>query len=380
MIVFCEECGKRYRVNAEKIKGEKAKVRCTACAHEFYVLKSGSDSGESPVSTQELMGSSFSDDGVQEKQEKTEMAGLDLPESSPTRKRRFGLRAKMTILFFLIPIALVVAAGLLYLRQLERLSSLITGESTRVVASLGEEIIKDKAQSVASQVELYLLSHPNLRGKGLEKDAGLASVAVQKVGITGYTALYQLPGEDGVWRTWAHVNPKIIGIDMSKLRGPLGRNFAGFWKVFTGVKGGNESSGYYSWQDKDGKIREKFMVCTPVKGTPYVVAATTYLDEFTRNIKTLEKNARAMTINTRNGVFGILGGTLLLIALIVFLYGHALTKNIKAITGVAERISLGELDAELDIKAKDEIGDLSDAIGRMQESIRLSLERMQRRR
>ncbi len=378
MIVFCEECGKRYRVDAEKIKGEKAKVRCTACAHEFYVLKSGSESGESPASTQEFTVSGSSDEGAQEK---TEMAGLDIPEtSSPSKTKRFGLRAKMTILFFLIPIALVVAAGLLYIRQLEQLSSLITGESTRVVASLGEEIIKEKAQSVASQVELYLLGHPNLSRKGLEKDGGLGSVAVQKVGITGYTALYEVPGEDGVWRTWAHVNPKIIGIDMSKLRKPLGKNFAGFWRVFTGVKAGKESKGYYRWQDKDGKTRDKFMVCTPVKGTPYIVAATTYLDEFTRNIKTLEKNAHAMTTNTRNAVFAILGGTLLLIALIVFLYGHTLTKKIRAITGVAERISLGELDAELDIKAKDEIGDLSDAIGRMQESIRLSMERMRQRR
>ncbi|MFZ0450988.1 MAG: zinc-ribbon domain-containing protein [Desulfatiglandaceae bacterium] len=377
MIIFCEECGKRYRVNAEKIKGEKAKVRCTACAHEFYVLKSGSGSRESSAPSQEFMDSGISDE---ETQEKTGMAGLDLPETSPPRKRRFGLRAKMTILFFLIPIALVVAAGLLYIRQLDQLSSLITGESTRVVASLGEGIIKDKAQSVASQVELYLLAHPNLKRKGIEKDAKLDSLAVQKVGITGYTALYELPGEDGIWRTWAHVNPKIIGIDMSKLRKPLGKNFAGFWKVFTGVKDGKESKGYYSWQDKDGKVRAKFMVCTPVKGTPYVVAATTYLDEFTRNVKALEKHAQAMTLNTRNGVFGILGGTLLLIALIVFLYGHALTKKIRAITGLAERISLGELDAELDIKAKDEIGDLADAIGRMQESIRLSMERMQRRR
>ncbi len=378
MIVFCEECGKRYRVNAEKIKGEKAKVRCTTCAHEFYVLKSGSDSGESSVSSQVFMGAGTPDNGAQEK---TELRGLGLPDTgSPSKAGRLGLRAKMTILFFLIPIALVVAAGLLYIRQLDQLSSLITGESTRVVSSLGEEIIRDKAQSVAAQVELYLLNHPGLMKKGIEKDAGLASVAVQKVGVKGYTALYEVPGADGIWRTWAHVNPKIIGIDMSKLRKPLGKNFAGFWGIYTGVKNGNESQGYYRWQDKDGTIRDKFMVCTPVKGTRYVVAATTYIDEFTQNIKALEKSAHAMTTNTRNAVFVILGGTLLLIALIVFLYGHSLTRKIRAITGVAERISLGELDAELDIKAKDEIGDLSDAIGRMQESIRLSMERMRQRR
>lgn len=378
MIVFCEECGKRYRVDAEKIKGEKAKVRCTACAHEFYVLKSGSDSGENPATTMEFTGSSIPDD---EKAEKTDMGGLDIPDANtPSKSKGLGLRGKMTILFFLIPIALVVAAGLLYIRQLEQLSSLITGESTRVVASLGEEIIKEKARSVASQVELYLSGRSGPKKTDLGKDTTLGSVAVQKVGSKGYTALYEVPGNDGIWRTWAHVNPKIIGIDMSKLKKPLGKNFPGFWRIYTGVKNGKESKGYYRWQDKDGKIRDKFMVCTPVKGTPYIVAATTYIDEFTQNIKALENTAKGMTTNTRNAVFAILGGTLLLIALIVFLYGHSLTKKIRSITGVAERISLGDLDAEMDIKANDEIGDLSDAIGRMQESIRLSMERMRHRR
>ena len=56
---------------------------------------------------------------------------------------------------------------------------------------------------------------------------GFKTLAVQKVGQTGYTALYELPGSDGIWRTWAHVNDKIIGIDMSKLKKPLGRSFPG---------------------------------------------------------------------------------------------------------------------------------------------------------
>jgi HAMP domain-containing protein len=47
---------------------------------------------------------------------------------------------------------------------------------------------------------------------------------------------------------------------------------------------------------------------------------------------------------------------------------------------VAERISVGEMDAEIKIKSRDEIGDLAEAISRMQESIRLSIERLRRRR
>jgi HAMP domain-containing protein len=94
----------------------------------------------------------------------------------------------------------------------------------------------------------------------------------------------------------------------------------------------------------------------------------------------MEGRARQISANTRNTVFGILGGTLLLIGLIVAVYGQRLTSRIKSLTSVAERISVGEMDAEIRVKSKDEIGDLAEAIGRMQESIRLSIERLRRRR
>ena len=97
---------------------------------------------------------------------------------------------------------------------------------------MAEDKIADQSASVAMQLKLYLLSHPELIREDFNRDMGFKTLAVQKVGLTGYTALYELPGSDGVWRTWAHVNDKIIGIDMSKLKKPLGRSFPGFWAVF----------------------------------------------------------------------------------------------------------------------------------------------------
>jgi methyl-accepting chemotaxis protein len=64
----------------------------------------------------------------------------------------------------------------------------------------------------------------------------------------------------------------------------------------------------------------------------------------------------------------------------VFWYGHRLTNKIIYLTTVAEKISVGELDIEIDLQASDEIGDLSDAISRMQDSVRLSIERLRRKR
>ena len=292
----------------------------------------------------------------------------------------FGLRSKMLVLFLFIPILLMIGASLLYLWQLEQMSALLTEESTAIVNRMAEEKIAAQSSAVAHQVRLYLLANPEMDKHDFMKDVGFKTLAVQKVEKIGYTALYELPDEGGIWRTWAHVQPKIIGIDMSTLKKPLGRNFSGFWKVYTGVKSGKDSRGYYTWQEKDGTFREKFMVCTPVAGTRFVIAATTYLDEFHGPLRKMEKRAREETQKTRQYILIILGATLLLIGIIVFTYGQRLTGKLKSLTEVTERISVGDLAAEVETKSSDEIGELAEAIARMQDSIRLSIERLRRRR
>jgi HAMP domain-containing protein len=245
---------------------------------------------------------------------------------------------------------------------------------------MAEEQIADLSSAVAIQCRLYLLANPHLEKQNFMDDIGFKTLAVQKVGIMGYTALYEMPDEEGIWRTWAHVQPKIIGIDMSTLKIPMKGNFPGFWKIFSGVKGDKRSQGYYTWQEKDGSFREKFMVCTPLAGTRYVIAATTYLDEFHGPIRKMENHARQQTQKTRQYTMFVLGGTLLLIGIVVFTYSHRLTGKLKSLTEVTERISVGDLAAEVETKSRDEIGELAEAIARMQDSIRLSIERLRRRR
>jgi predicted Zn finger-like uncharacterized protein len=385
MIVICEECGKRYRIDPSKIKGRAASFKCKVCTHVIIVNKSESDlpqpppsSPPSPHTVAETVENRLPP-AEPELEEKRPLA--DKTWTRPARKRSgFGLRAKMLLLFLFMPIMLMVAASLLYLWQLERMSSLLTGESTKIVNKMAEEKIADLSTAVAIQCRLYLLAHPELNKQDFMKDMGFKTLAVQKVGLTGYTALYEMPDSDGVWRTWAHVNPKIVAIDMLDLKKALGRNFPGFWKIFSGVEGGKRSQGYYTWQDKDGTFRDKFMVCTPVAGTPYVIAATTYLDEFHGPIRQMDDQAKILTEKTRLYALAILGGTLLLIGAIVFLYGHRLTGKIRSLTDVTERISVGDLEAEVETKSNDEIGELAEAVSRMQESIRLSIERLRRRR
>jgi HAMP domain-containing protein len=385
MIVICEECGKKYQVDPSRIKGSGAKAKCIACGNMMTIPKPETNHVEpSPTlqPTREIQARKREPSPPSEehppapREEKPEVK----QEVSKAKKKGMGLRFKIFILFFLLPILLFVGAAYLYLWQLENLSALITQESSKAVTQLGEQIIAEKARSVASQVRLYLMSRPDLKKEAFDADLEFKKLAVQKVGATGYTALHGVPDNQGIWRNWAHTNPKIVGLDMSTLKGPFGPNFEGFWKVFSNGREGKESSGYYRWQEPDGSFRDKYMLCAPVQGTPYYVAATTYLDEFTKPVKEMEAKASQISTDTRNIVLGILIGTLLLIGIIVALYGTRLTSRIQKLTSVAEQISVGEMEAEIPVTSTDEIGDLAEAIGRMQESIRLSIERLRRRR
>jgi predicted Zn finger-like uncharacterized protein len=385
MIVICEECGKKYRIDPSKIKGKAASFKCRVCTHVIMVTKPVSEPAMPPPA--EMPSPKAATEAVENRFPSSEAEirpsrpAVDQVLAKPPRKRgRFGVRAKMILLFVFVPFVLMVGASLLYFWQLEQMSTLITHESTNIVNKMAEEKISDLSTAVAIQCRLYLLAHPELTKQNFMDDMGFKTLAVQKVGLTGYTALYQMPDSEGVWRTWAHVQPKIIGIDMSTLKARLKQNFDGFWKVFAGVEGGKRSQGYYTWQEKDGTFRDKFMVCTPVAGTPYVIAATTYLDEFYGPIRQMESRVEQETQKTRLYTLVILGGALLLIGLIVTVYGNRLAGKIKSLTEVTERISVGDLEAEVETKSRDEIGELAEAIARMQDSIRLSIERLRRRR
>jgi len=376
MIVNCEECGKRYQIDPDKIQGRQARFTCKGCGHMVTVSTPTKAPGPEP--TRRIEPSAEMPEV--KKRKKSKETKKEKGGGKAAVPKRLGLRFKMILLFFLVPILCIAAAGWLYIQQLNRLSSLINEESARVVNQLAEQTIGEIARSVADECAVYLKTHPGLPETRFNEDPEFREIAVQKVGKTGYTALYELPGADKIWRTWAHENPGIIGIDMSTLKGPLGKSFPGFWKVYAGVSEGKESKGYYTWQDKDKQFRDKFMVCTHVKGTPYIIAATTYIHEFTQPVKELASEAAVQTKRTRNVLLAIVIGTIVLIGALVSFYGHRLTQRIRYLTDAAERISVGELEMDIETPSNDEIGDLGEAISRMQDSIRLSIERLRRRR
>ncbi|MFP4532790.1 MAG: HAMP domain-containing protein [Desulfobacterales bacterium] len=394
MTVICEECGKVYHIDPDKVeqyKGKNIRVRCGECGHVTNLSKLIEE--QEAAASQPFGGGAGT--GAAETPSRTP---AEEPPSAPREERRsraeissarpsgfLGLRGKMMFLFLVIPILLIAATGFFSQQQLNKLATSITEESTELVLQEGKEKLMQKARDVALQCEIYLRNHPGLEREDFNYDPEFSGIAVQNVGETGYSCLIQWPepdkGQD--WTIWAHPNPNIIGIDdIDMIRKALGPHFDKFWEVLTGAKGGSETEGFYSWKDPDGKIRDKYMAVSPIEleGKPFLLMTTAYIDEFTQKTESLEGTAMQMARNTRNINFGILIGAIIIIGLCIIIYGYRITRNIQYLTEAADRISVGDLEAEIEVKSKDEIGNLADAISRMQDSLRFSIERLRRRR
>ena len=260
---------------------------------------------------------------------------------------------------------------------LKELSMTSVNESKSSLNRLGEKVIKEKAIDVAKQIEIFFKSRPKMKREDILKDPELKSIAVQKVGETGYTAVHDNKGIN-----YFHVNPQIVGTDLHDLAPKL----PAFWKILEASLMG-PASGYYDWKDADGKIRSKYMYLVPVKDTDLIVASTTYIEEFSKASKAIEGRMKwlqgryldAYDIKIRL-FYLVMMVTLVFLLMIVYFYSRSVVRPIRYLSEVAEKISMGELDTPIQIKAKGEVGALAESIERMQTSIKAAIERLQKRK
>ena len=248
MVVICEECGKKYRVDPSKIQGKAASFKCHVCSYIIMVSKDRGTSSH-PDSKAKVKPTTLKDDrlAADETESKNGMPAIDKAQADTRYRRKaggFGLRAKMLLLFLLIPLILTAGVSLFYLWHFDTSSHLLIQETSKIITQLAEEGSDNKSATTA----------------------------------------------------------------------------------------------------------------------------------------VMQSRLKALTYKARMIVLIVLSATLLLISIIVFVYTNRLTGKIKSLAESAERISQGELEIKIDTKSRDEIGELAEAITRMQENIRLSIERLKQRR
>jgi nitrate/nitrite-specific signal transduction histidine kinase len=299
-------------------------------------------------------------------------------------KVRLGIRSKILIFFLALSFISLGVISSLAFRTIYQVSFLVKQNSTSMgeqvarqsiaaLEDLGRTLIQRRALYTADEMGLFIQYHPNLGISELKANTELREIAVQRVGQTGSTLVY-----DNTGTVYFHIDPKMVGVNLLKVGGePV--SFASI--VERSFKG--EASGYYTWTDLKGEARTKYMHCIPVEGTNLVVAAATYIDEYSAPAEEWESHITTTVQETNEYIdeqvqktqwifTGVFGGMILLATAVIFLLSRAITRPILALTKGAEVIAKGELDYNIKAETGDEIQLLAEQFNDMAKALKES--------
>jgi methyl-accepting chemotaxis protein len=267
------------------------------------------------------------------------------------------ISTRLTIAFMIAALVPLFLAGIWGLYTQQRTSALAIKRGEEILTAKGEETILHIAQTVAQQIELYLATHPQVDptdAAQLEANAELAAIAVQKVGQTGYTAVF-----DDQAITHFHPDPKMIGYDLST----LAEERPQFWAIASDALDGSPAQGTYDWET-GGQIIRKYMYVVPVGDTPLRVAATISAEEFYQPAATVKAELDGIQNRARVQWFASLVVVAALAVGGASVMGRWLSRPISQMVGAAEQIADGNLCIEL-ASSKSELGLLSTALAQM---------------
>ncbi len=460
MEISCDACGKKYRVDETKMKGEMARVKCKACSNLMVVTKPRPEVIAEPPKAPEIfepsMPADFPEPSVAPPQpvprsvveraappveEKPSAAEEDSSAFLSGQKIRFGLFGKIIIVMLIVSLLPFAIFWGITLR-----------ETNQRVRTETEKLMAQTAKGLGEQVDAWIDNNVSV----LRTAANLAEInsmnreeqepvlkAIQKE----YPWMYLVftVGPDGM---------NVARNDGNALRDYSDRQY--YKDVIAGKK--------LSWQTLIGKTSKKpaLVLAVPIKNGENlvgVIAAAMNIDVVSGNIanwrqgdtgfaflvdekgfvvshpnkqyvvKRKNLNSHPLIASFRkkgwrtissnfNGTDGqkafghvrsnnygwalvmqqeegevfaaynrtqefaliLLASTIVLVLIIAWFSARAIVTPIMKLTDAAERMSLGELNVKIDVKSKDEIGLLAQAVGRMQTSLRLAMNRLRRKR
>jgi signal transduction histidine kinase len=250
-------------------------------------------------------------------------------------------------------------------------------DSAKTLTQLGESTIKQISNDVAKQVELYLNNRPPMSLTDMRDDAELRQIAIQPVGITGYTTLLD-PTQSLIVVHKYREQEK----DISHLKDTLPL----FWNMLQSSVSG-PSSGYYDWQEVDGSITQKYASIVPINNSSNMTLtlwATTYIKEFSQPALILENDINNAILRSSNYIqsnvretqdaFIIVFSILIVVVIgLSLLISRFITNPIRSLQSSAEEIGKGNLNHELTISNQDELGKLAVTFDKMRIDLKKSI-------
>jgi ABC-type amino acid transport substrate-binding protein len=181
-----------------------------------------------------------------------------------------------------------------------------------------KKAIRQKAEDIARQVEIYMNAYPDKTLEDLHKDDEFQKIAVQPVGKTGYTTV----ADYNTLEILFHPNTDLIGVKIDSFE----ETNPGLWDIAKNAQGGNDASGEYEFPDSKGLIKDKHLYIKIIgtktaDGVGLWVAATAYLDEY-ENIEKVGLKEATLRIS----MVWFLGGLISLLVVLLILNGLGIIK------------------------------------------------------
>ncbi len=275
------------------------------------------------------------------------------------------IRTKVILIFLLISILPLVMAGGAGFYHINKASNTAIEITTKSLRNQAERNVDRITQKVANFIDLYVNRFAQGENySSLQYNPDFTSLAVQTIGESGYTFLLLEKG--GKLKTFVHPNPKMLNKQLSKL------DIKGITRA--------ASKAQKKGEDFKGYLGNQYCYIHHVHGLPFYVVSLISDEDINQSINQLQKefaSAKEEFLWQYN-IGGLATGAI--VFLLALLFTIRLVRPITQLTNVAEKISLGDLKTSIDISSNDEIGELADALRRMQSSLLKAVQRLQRRK
>ena len=450
MIVICEECGKKYKIDPLKIKGEQARFKCKACSHIITVKKQEPDERAvpelEPVSESQPMFEDI-DKSHDDKPAENPSGQAAKPAASSASKRvarrkkkaGMGLTSKVILLMLLVSL---VPGAIYFIISFKQTNDRIVQDTTRFGTQTANALANEVSEWVDKNVRvlntvaqlpgiqsmnrfeqeiilkavqkeypwMYLVFTTDINGMNIARndDKDLRDYSDRQY-VQDITSGKELAWQNLIGKT-SKQPALVIAVPIKKNGQTIGVMAAAMTRDTISKRIANwreGKTGYAFLVDQDGKAlahpKKAFVEQQEdLSQDPLVKAAQAKksgLIEFTDadgqaeigfaqktplgwTLAIQQSRAEAFALLKEAQIFALIlmGATFIIVVAIAYFASRAIVMPIRKLTDAANRISVGELGVEIKTTSKDEIGDLAEAITRMQDSIRLSIERLRRRR
>ncbi|MFH1982673.1 MAG: cache domain-containing protein [Pseudomonadota bacterium] len=441
MEITCGNCGKQYRIDDTKLRKRVSNLKCKACDNAITVIKPGQDPVDEPAAAP-LSPLPPPEPPPEPSPEPSPEPTAPSPAARAigAKKVRFGLTFKVVTIMLLVSLLpFVLFLGLTFQSTRDRIlgdTEIIMGETAQ---GLGQQVDEwlDKnlsalkaasnipgIQSMNSQMQEPILkafqqAYPYMYLVFTLDDQGMNVARNDGKPLTNYADrdYYKeiAAGKDVSWQTLIGKTSKkpalVLAVPIKqgdRLVGVMAAAMSidDISKTVAAWRKG--STGYAFLVDETGKvvahqIPQYVLTQKKLNDHPLIMHfkqnkrsesvsftdgdGTAYQGHVRGNkygwILAMQQSAEEVFAAHRSAerfAFYLLGLTVLLVLFVAYLAGRSITRPINELTDIAERMSMGELNIEIKVKSKDEIGNLAQAIGRMQTSLSMAIERLRRRR